>query len=223
MVPVQGGLMGCLPHLAPARKGLMGSGGMAPCHGVPPPSCTGPEGSDGACRGGPMGGLATDWQAHAGPRERSLVSTSPLHHHHQQQPTTHNPQPTTTTTTATSTATATTTTTTTILPWGRSVLLPTTGSTRRGILPPPCGGKLTSKELSALPIPSSPAQCREDTILNRGSTRGSMVFCRKYWAKTALCTSGSNLEPRFNTRFNVFLQEVLGQIAFCTEVDVWAL
>ena len=61
VVPVQGGLMGCLPHLAPARKGLLGSGGMVPCHGVPPPSCTGPEGSGGACRGGPMDGSATDY------------------------------------------------------------------------------------------------------------------------------------------------------------------
>ena len=41
--------------------------------------------------------------------------------------------------------------------------LPTRGSTRRGLLPPPCGGSLPSKELPVLPIPSSPAQWREET------------------------------------------------------------
>ena len=48
-------------------------------------------------------------------------------------------------------------------PQGPLRFSPTWASTRRGVLPPPCGGKLLSKELPVLPIPSSPAQCREDS------------------------------------------------------------
>ena len=54
-------------------------------------------------------------------------------------------------------------------PQGPLRFSPTWGSTRRGVLPPPCGGKLLSKELPVLPIPSSPAQCREDTTFTWSS------------------------------------------------------
>ena len=56
-----------------------------------------------------------------------------------------------------------TTTTTTISPRGCSVCMPTKGSIRRGLLPPLCGGIPQSQKLLVLPIPSSPAQCREET------------------------------------------------------------
>ena len=41
--------------------------------------------------------------------------------------------------------------------------MPTKGSTRRGLLLPLCGGIVQSQVLPVLPIPSSPAQCREET------------------------------------------------------------
>ena len=42
--------------------------------------------------------------------------------------------------------------------------LPTRGPSRRGVLPPLRRGKLSSIEPPALPIPSYPALCLEDTI-----------------------------------------------------------
>ena len=46
---------------------------------------------------------------------------------------------------------------------GSPRFLPTRGSSRRGVLPPLRGGNSWTKESPALPIPSYPALCREDT------------------------------------------------------------
>ena len=59
--------------------------------------------------------------------------------------------------------------------------LPTRGSSRRGVLPPLRGGNSWSEESPALPIPSYPAQCREDTTSwndGRPSTQNMTSSCR---------------------------------------------
>ena len=51
-------------------------------------------------------------------------------------------------------------------------ILPTRGSSWRGLLPPLRGGNSSSQESPALPIPSYPALCREDTTSwNNGRSR----------------------------------------------------
>ena len=56
--------------------------------------------------------------------------------------------------------------------------LPTRGSSRRGVLPPLRGGNSCTKESPALPIPSYPAQCREDTTSwNDGQPRTHHTQC----------------------------------------------
>ena len=71
------------------------------------------------------------------------------------------------------------TTTTTILPRGRSVSPPTRGSTRRRLLPPPCGGNAHSKELPAFPIPSYPALHRQDITYSWSSDGRGPFFQHK--------------------------------------------
>ena len=59
--------------------------------------------------------------------------------------------------------------------------LPTRGSSRRGVFPPLRGGNSWSEESPALPIPSYPAQCREDTTSwndGRPSTQNMTSSCR---------------------------------------------